>query len=120
MTLQEVMGQQVYAVAGDTTNPEKYAAKIKNALQAAGYTAYGVSKELTSFNEIPEEIDILDLCIRADRGLALLQENRKAFKCVVVQPGADSPELLAWMEQQQIPYLQGCLLKGLEQFPRSK
>lgn len=120
MTLEEVMNQQVYAVAGDTLNPDKFAAKIKSGLLAAGYTAYGVGKELSSFNDIPEDVDILDLCIRADRGLALLQENQKPFKCVVIQPGAESPELLQWLDEQKIPYLQNCLLIGMQQYPRAK
>ena len=120
MNLQEVMSQQVYAVIGDTVNLEKFAAKIKTGLQEQGYTAYGVGKELSSLNEIPEEIDIIDLCARAEKSLELLKENRKPFKCVVVQPGADSPELLGWLEEQKIPYIQNCLLVGMKTYPRTK
>ena len=118
MTLKEIMDQQVYAVAGDTSNPEKYAAKIKAGLQKNGYTAYGVGKELESFDQIPEEIDIIDLCVRADRGLELMKHTAKKCKCVVIQPGASSPELLDWLEKQKIPYLQGCLLVGMQEYPR--
>lgn len=118
MELREVMDQQVFAVAGNTTDGEKYAAKIKAGLLERRYTAYGVGKELASFNDVPGEIDVIDLCIRADRGLALLKESRKAVKCVVVQPGAESPELLEWLEEQGVPYLQGCLLVGMERYPR--
>ena len=120
MNLQEVMSQQVYAVIGDTVNPEKFAAKIKTGLQEAGYTAYGVGKELSSLNEIPEEIDVIDLCARAEKSLALLEENRKSFKAVVIQPGAESPELLRWLEDRKIPYLQNCLLVGMKTYPRQK
>ncbi len=118
MELKEVMDQQVFAVAGDTQNPEKYAAKIKSGLLAQGYTAYGVGKELASFNDIPGEIDIIDLCIRPDRGLTLMKENLKAVRCVVLQPGADSPELLEWLAAENIPYLQSCLLVGMRTYPR--
>lgn len=118
MELQEIMNQQVFAVVGDTLNPEKFAAKIKTGLLEQGYTVHAVGKELSSLNDIPGELDIVDLCIRADRGLALLQESRKTAKCVVIQPGAESPELLAWLEQQQIPHLQGCLLVGMRTYPR--
>lgn len=120
MTLQEVMTQQVFAVAGDTCKAEKFAAKIKAGLLEKGYTAYGVGKELASFDDVPEEIDVIDLCIRADRGLALLKNTNKKCRCVVVQPGAESPELLSWLEQEKIPYLQSCLLVGMEQYPRKK
>ncbi len=118
MTLQEVMTRQVFAVAGDTLHPEKFAAKIKTGLLEKGYTAYGVGKELASFDDVPEEIDIIDLCIRADRGLELLQKTTKKYQCVVIQPGAASSELLAWLEAEKIPYLQDCLLVGMERYPR--
>ena len=118
MELKEIMSQQVFAVAGNTQNEEKFAARIKNGLIAQGYTVYGVGKELASFNDIPEEIDIIDLCIRPEAGLALLRENRKPCKCVVLQPGAESPELMAWLEEQHIPYVQNCLLVGMRTYPR--
>lgn len=113
MTLNEVLEQRVFAVAGSTLTTEKPAGQIKAGLTARGRSVYGVGKELASFNEIPEEIDVIDLCIRSDRGLELMKENRKPFKCVVVQPGAGSPELLQWMDENHIPYLEGCLLRAM-------
>ena len=118
MELKEIMDQQVFAVAGNTLNSEKFAARIKNGLEAQGYTAYGVGKELASFNDIPEDIDIIDLCIRPEAGLALMQENRKPCKCVVLQPGASSPELEAWLDAHEIPYVHNCLLVGMQTYPR--
>lgn len=118
MNLQEVMSQQVYAVIGNTENPEKFAAKIKARLLEQGYTAYGIGKQLSSLNAIPEEIDIIDLCARAETSLQLLKECQKPCKCVVIQPGAESPELLSWLETQNIPYLQSCLLDGMATYPR--
>ena len=119
MDLQEIMNQQSFAVVGDTVNPEKYAAKIKTGLLSQGYTVHAVGKELSSLNDIPGSLDIIDLCIRPDKGLALLQENRKPSKCVVLQPGADSPEIIAWLEEQHQPDLQGCLLVGMRLYPRN-
>lgn len=119
MDLREIMCQQTFAVVGDTLNQEKYAAKIKEGLLSQGYTVYAVGKELSSLNDIPEDIDIIDLCIRPDRGLALLQENRKSFRCIVLQPGADSPELIRWLEEQHLPYIHGCLLVGMRLYPRT-
>ena len=119
MDLKEIMSQQSFAVVGNTLNPEKYAAKIKEGLLAQGYTVHAVGKELTSLNDLPGPVDIIDLCIRPDKGLALLQENRTPCKCVVLQPGADSPEILSWLEEHQQPYLQGCLLVGMRLYPRS-
>lgn len=117
MDLEAVMKQRRFAVLGDTLNPEKYAYKIKSGLQKAGYTVYAVGKELSSLNDIPGDIDVIDLCIHPVKGLKLLQENRKPFRCIVIQPGADSPELLQWLQAQKLPYLHGCLLLGLSLYP---
>jgi predicted CoA-binding protein len=119
MDLKEIMRQQNFVVAGDTTNPEKYAAKIKTGLAEKGYTAYGVGKELASINDVPGDIDIVDLCIRANKGLALMKENTRPFKCVVIQPGAESPELLGWLDENRVPYIQGCLLVGMKLYPKN-
>ena len=116
MNLKEVMQQKNFAVLGDTVNPKKFACTIKNKMLDAGYNIYPVGKELSSLNDIDGEIDIIDLCINPVRGLELLKENKKSFKGIVVQPGAESPELLEWLEQQKIPYLQGCLLVGLASY----
>ena len=93
------MQQQTFAVAGDTLNEEKYAYKIKQGLIEHGYTVHAVGKELASFNDIPGDIDIIDLCIHPAKGLKLMQECTKSFKCIVIQPGAESPELLAYLDE---------------------
>lgn len=113
MELEQIMKQRVFAVAGDTINEEKYACKIKRELAEHGYTVYGVGKELKSFQEIQEEIDIIDLCINPARGLALMKDCKKACKCVVIQPGAESIELFAYLRERKIPFIEGCLLVGL-------
>lgn len=113
MELKEIMQQKRFAILGDTLHPEKYAYKIKHQMDASGYTVYSVGKELGSLNDIDGDIDVIDLCIHPVKGLKLLQENRKPFRSIVIQPGADSPELIAWLEEANIPYIHGCLLVGL-------
>ncbi len=119
MDLKEIMAQSVFAVAGDTLNPEKYAYKIKEGLLSHGYKVHAVGKELASFNDVPEEIDIIDLCINPVKGLQLLKDCKKSFKCIVIQPGAESGELLAYLEEQNLPYIEGCVLVGLSLYARS-
>ena len=114
------MEQKSFAIAGDTQNPQKYAAKIKNAMLEAGYKVFSVGKELSSFNEIQDEIDIIDLCINAKRGLELVKDCKKSFKCIVIQPGAESDELLEFLDSNKIPYIQGCLLVGLSVYKKAK
>ena len=113
MTMQEIMNFHRFAVLGDTLNPEKYAFRIRNAMEEAGYQVFAVSKEIPSLNEVPGEIDVIDLCIHPCKGLRLLQENRKPFKIIVIQPGAEDEALISWLDREKIPYIRGCLLKAL-------
>ncbi|MBQ9207823.1 MAG: CoA-binding protein [Treponema sp.] len=118
MDLKEIMAQRVFAVAGDTLNEEKYAYKIKHGLLEHGYTVHAVGKELASFNDIGGDIDIIDLCIHPVKGLALIKDCKKPFKCIVIQPGAESEELLAYLNENALPYIQGCLLVGLSVYAK--
>ncbi len=116
MELQEIMRQRVFAVVGNTLDSEKYAYKIKQGMLEKGYTVYAVGKELSSLNDVPEEIDIIDLCIHPAKGLELMRECTKSFKCIVLQPGAESAELVSYLEEKKMPYINGCLLVGLRMF----
>ena len=118
MELKEIMQQKTFAVLGDTLNPDKYAFVIKNGLENKGYTAYGIGKELDSVNDIEGDIDVIDLCINPVKGLKLLKECKKDFKVVVIQPGAGSDELTAYMDEKGINYIDGCLLVGLALYAR--
>ena len=118
MELKEIMALSRFAVLGDTLNPEKYAYKIKHALLEKGYTVYPVGKELASLNDIPDDIDVIDLCIHPTKGLNLLQECKKPFRCVLIQPGASDEALLAYLQEHHIPYLDGCALVGLRLYSK--
>jgi predicted CoA-binding protein len=114
MDLKEVMNQKVFAVVGDTISEDKYAHKIKKKMIKNGYEVFPVGKELVSLNDIPGDLDIIDLCIHPVKGLALMQECKKDFKAVVIQPGAESDELVQYLKDKKIEYLEGCLLVGLK------
>lgn len=116
MTLKEVMCEQRFAVVGDTLNEEKYAFDIKCGLIEHGYTVFCVGKELKSLNDIEGDIDIIDLCINPVKGLELIRECKKSFKCIVIQPGAESAELKSYLREKQMPFLEGCLLVGLRMY----
>ena len=116
MKMSEVMQQRSFVILGDTLNEEKFAYKIKEAMLAKGYQVQAVGKELKSINESEGEIDVIDLCMRADRALELLRENQKEFKSVVIQPGAGSKELEAYLDEKGIPYINDCLLQGLAKY----
>ena len=118
MELKEVMQQQSFVIVGDTLNETKFACKIKHAMLNRGYDVQCVGKELDSINEAEGSIDIIDLCIRPDRGIELLQACEKPVKGVVLQPGAGSDEIRDYLTERRIPFLAGCLLVGLATYPR--
>lgn len=113
MELKEIMDQKVFAVVGDTLTAGKYACKIKKRLLENGYSVYGVGKELASLNDIEENIDVIDLCINPAKGLELIKDNRKSYKCIVIQPGAESDELCSYLRANEIPFIENCLLVGM-------
>ena len=116
MDMASVMSKKEFVIVGDTLNEEKFACKIKNAMLENGYGVHCVGKELVSINDVPSEIDIIDLCIRADKGLELLKECDKKYKGVVLQPGASSDEIKSFLDEKSIPYIDGCLLVGLKNY----
>ena len=120
MELKQVMQQQSFVIVGDTLNETKFAYKIKHAMANNGYDVQCVGKELESINDAEGEVDIVDLCIHPVKGLELLKSCEKSFKSVVLQPGAGSDEIRAYLTEQQIPFIDGCLLVGLATFPRER
>ena len=118
MDLKEVMDQKNFVIVGDTLNEDKYAHKIKRKMLKNGYEVNAVGKELDSINEVNGDIDVIDLCINPAKGLQLMKECKKDFKTVVIQPGAESPELTDYFKANNIPYMEGCLLVGLREYKR--
>ncbi len=113
MELKEIMQLQNFVVVGNTLNEDKIAYKIKHKLLNSGYKVQCVGKELKSLNDVTFEIECLDLCINPTVGLNLLKENNKHIKIVVIQPGAESEEIILFLKQNNIDYIEGCLLVGL-------
>ena len=59
------------------------------------------------------DIEVLDLCINPALGIKLLKENNKKIKIVVIQPGAESEEIIDFLNEKNIEFIEGCLLLGL-------
>lgn len=118
MNLEEVMNQHNFVVVGDTLNEEKYAYKIKHQMLDHDYQIECVGKELASINDVTFDIDIIDLCIHPVKGLKLLQESNKPFKCVVIQPGAESEDIINYLKDNNYDYIEGCLLLGLSLYKK--
>ena len=113
MTLENIMKLKNFVVVGNTINEEKYAYKIKEGLLKSGYNVECVGKELSSINDVLMDIEVLDLCINPALGIKLLKENNKKIKIVVIQPGAESEEIIDFLNEKNIEFIEGCLLLGL-------
>lgn len=120
MDLKDIMKYNNFVVIGNTLDTEKYAYKIKHQLLEQQYRVECVGKELTSINDVEMEIDVLDLCIHPVKGLTLLKECRKPFKAIIIQPGAESAEIIEYLEQNNIFYLEACVLVGLRLYAKNK
>lgn len=118
MELKEIMQLNNFVVVGDTINQEKYAYKIKQELIKNKYNVESVGKELNSINEVTFDIDCLDLCIHPAKGIKLLKENKKQIKIVVIQPGAESEEIINYLKENKINYIEACLLVGLRLYKK--
>ena len=116
MDLKDVMDQKKFVIVGDTISEDKYAAKIKRKMIKKGYEVSCVGKELESINDVEGDIDVVDLCINPVKGLKLMKECKKDFKTVVIQPGAESQELVDYFKENDIPYMENCLLVGLREY----
>lgn len=114
MTLKEIMNYKNFCVIGDTLNEEKYAYKIKNELLKNNYNVTTFYKD-GSLNNI-KDLEVVNLVINPVLGLKFIIECSKEIKAVLIQPGADSLELIQYLENKKIPYLKGCSLIGLKEY----
>ena len=116
MELKEIMSYKNFIVVGNTITDGKYAKKIKDNLKYHGYNVVGVYKELKSIDDVPYDIDVIDLCINPTLGLEYLKSTGKKYKAVLIQPGAESEEIRSFLKEKNIPFLEGCALVGLKMY----
>lgn len=128
MTGQEMLGMKNWAVCGDVLNEKKYAYIISQKLEEKGYNVLKVNprtkKEeiFKSLKEVNDNIDAIDLCIHPKKGLELVKEaNDLGIKNILIQPGAESKEILDFCNDNDINALEGCVLVELsKKFPKDK
>ncbi|MGM9973267.1 MAG: CoA-binding protein [Clostridiaceae bacterium] len=120
MKASEFLNYMNWAVVGDVLNPEKYAHKILKALEDNGYKVSGVNPKVTdgqaynSLEEVPYDIEILDLCINPRAGIEIVKKAKEAgIKNILIQPGAESQEILNYCKDNDINAIQGCALVEL-------
>ncbi len=103
------------AVIGATDRPGKYGGIIYRDLKRKGFEVYAVNpyretvdgdpcwKTVTDLPAVP---DIVDMVVPASRGLDVLNDCEEAGALNIwVQPGAESPELLARLDSGPFTWL---------------
>lgn len=108
-----------WCVIGDVGNEKKYAYRILNKLKENGYNVVGVNSRgddgiYKSLSEVPYDIEVIDLCINPIRGIEFIKEVKElSINKVLIQPGAESEEILKFCSENNIEAIEGCALVEL-------
>lgn len=114
-----------WVVAGDVINEEKYAYKIKMRLEAAGYRVSGMKPGLSqegvypNLKEVAYKIEVLDLCINPKVGIKVVKEAKElGIDKILIQPGAESEEIIDFCRKHNIEAIEGCALVELSRLKK--
>lgn len=120
----------VIAVVGATDTPGKYGGIIYRDLKTRGYRVLAVNpkRDLVDgdhsyphLNALPSRPDIIDLVVPPPVGLQVAAEAvTLGYGNFWLQPGAESRELIAYLEKHDVPYLaDACIMVSSRQLLRS-
>jgi len=125
MSASAFMEYKNWVVAGDVVNEEKYAYKIKRRLEEAGYRVSGMKPGLSqegvypSLKEVPYKVEVLDLCINPKAGIKVVQEAKElGIDKILIQPGAESEEIINYCKENRIEAVEGCALVELSRLKK--
>jgi len=103
------------AVVGATDNPHKYGSVIYRDLKHKGFTVYPVNptrdtvdgdKAYASLAALPEKPTVVNIVVPPEATLQVLEGAlHNGLTNVWVQPGAESPEVLAFLQEHGFNYL---------------
>lgn len=116
MTGIDIIKLKNWAVIGSVSNPEKYAYKIVEKFKINNYNVYGVHPKggeglYSSLKDIKGKIDCIDLCINPALGMRYLEEAKElGIKNVLIQPGAESVDVINYCEDNGMIAIEGCAL----------
>ena len=122
------MSRPTVAVIGASTDRKKFGNKAVRAFQNAGFDVYQVHpsapeieglRAYASLDEVPlEQIDRVSLYVAPQVGLTVLdQVARKQVGEVWLNPGTESPEVVARAESLGLNVIQDCSILGVGQDP---
>jgi predicted CoA-binding protein len=117
------------AVIGASNDRHKFGNKAVRAFQAEGYTVIPVNPNETqveglaayaSVLDVPGAIDMATVYVQPEVGMRLLPEfEQKGIGEIWINPGADSPELLAEARRLRLNIIAACSIVGIGQSPYS-
>ena len=124
------MPRPTIAIVGASSNRSKYGNRAVRAYAARGYEVFPVHpheetieghRVYRSVLDVPAaELDRISLYVPPEVGLRLLDEiARKPAREVWLNPGAESPELIARAEALGLPLLLGCSLTAIGADPHA-
>mgnify|MGYP000467321477 CR=1 FL=1 len=114
-TVEEFLRAKVYAVVGVSPNRDKYGYKVFRDLKEGGYTVYCVNplyKDIEgercypSLSSLPEKPDVVEFVCPPKVTESLVREmHRSGIAMAWMQPGAESPEAIAFCREHGIKVL---------------
>ena len=119
MDIKELMKLKNWIVIGDVSNSSKYAYKILNKFKEKEYIVSGVHPKggdgvFKNIKEVPHKIEAIDLCINPKLGIEFLKEAKElGIKNILIQPGAESDEILEYCKDNNINAIENCALVQL-------
>jgi len=103
------------AVVGATDDAMKYGSVIYRDLKRKGYTVFPVNPNRTevdgdkaypSLDELPESPTIVNIVVPPTATIRVLKKSLElGLKNVWLQPGAESPEAMAFLQEHDFNYL---------------
>lgn len=126
MQAQELLSYKNWVVVGDVLNKSKYANKILVSLKVSGFNVAGANprdnsgEAYTSLRNVPYKIEVMDLCINPVAGIKVMQEAAElGIDKVLIQPGAESTDIINFCKEKGIMAIEGCALVELNSYKKS-
>ncbi len=117
MQAKELLNYENWVVIGKVLDPERFPYKILKSLEQGNYNVEGVyPKDTTgevykSLKDVPYKIDVIDLCITPALGLDVVKEAKElGIDKILIQPGAESTEILNYCREEGITAIENCAL----------
>ncbi len=112
MLIEDFLKEDVFAVVGASSNPEKYGNKIYQHLKKLGKKVYPIHPAITeldgepvykTLSDIPEKVSVVDVVVPPQVTEKVVEECLKlGITKVWMQPGAESAKAIEFCEKNNI------------------